>query len=152
MPRRFPAPGDPAPDIELAGTGGPFSLLAHRGERVLLLFYPGDGTPICTRQFCAYRDDVDAFAALGAVAVGISPQDLDSHRRFIGAHRLTVPLLADVDGAVARAYGVQSRLLGTRRATFVVDEHGVVRYRRDHPLSVTYDGVAELRRALAALG
>jgi peroxiredoxin Q/BCP len=140
-----------APDFELAGTEGRFALSAHRGTPVVLLFYPADATPVCTRQFCSYRDRATELAGLGALTVGISRQDLASHARFRDAHALTLPLLADVDGAVARAYGVAGRRGHTKRATFVVDAEGVVRYRHDNPLSLTYDSVDAIRTALNSL-
>ena len=102
---KTPQVGEPAPDFELPGTDGPFRLSDHRGERVVLLFYPGDNTMVCTKQFCSYRDRAEDFSALDATVVGISSQDLDSHRGFIAKNSLTVPLLADVDGGVARCYG-----------------------------------------------
>src|SRR6476661_7160962 len=100
-----PRLGDPAPDFELQGTDGPFRLSDHRGERVVLLFYPGDETPVCTKQFCSYRDRSDDMAQLDATVVGISSQSVDSHESFQQHHSLTVPLLADEDKAVAKAYG-----------------------------------------------
>src|SRR3954463_8539670 len=100
-----PQVGDQAPDFELAGTDGPFRLSDHRGERVLLLFYPGDETAVCTRQFCSYRDNADAMEQLDATVVGISAQSVGSHERFRDHHGLTVPLLADEDKAVAKSYG-----------------------------------------------
>ena len=142
--------GQSAPDFELEGTAGPFRLSEHRGERVILLFYPGDNTPVCTRQFCSYRDHADEFAALDATVVGISSQDLDSHERFTEKHSLTVPLLADPDGAVAKAYGASSRL-GTRRAVVMIDGDGIVRYRHDHLMGLSYQSVDQLREALAVL-
>src|SRR5215471_12853028 len=63
---KTPRVGEQAPDFELQGTDGSFRLSEHRGERVVLLFYPGDNTPVCTKQFCSYRDHPDEFAALGA--------------------------------------------------------------------------------------
>src|SRR3954469_7491471 len=102
---KSPQPGDRAPDFELDGTAGRFRLSDHRGERVVLLFYPGDHTPVCTRQFCSYRDNAEDFAALDATVVGISSQSVESHESFIAEHGLNVPLLADEDGAVAQAYG-----------------------------------------------
>ena len=149
---RGPQRGDDAPDFELPGTEGQFKLSAHRGERIVLLFYPGDNTPVCTRQFCSYRDNADDMSSLGATFVGISHQDLDSHFGFIAKHGLTVPLLADVDNAVARANGVVAPVLGTRRATFVIDESGVVRHRHVHALGVDYEDTDDLRKALEALG
>lgn len=147
-----PQPGDRAPDFELPGTEGTFRLSDHQGERVVLLFYPGDETPVCTRQFCSYRDRSDDMSALEATVVGISHQDVASHEAFRDAHGLTVPLLADVDRAVAKAYGVSAPVLGTRRAAFVVDEQGVVRHRHVHALGVDYQDADDLAAALAALG
>ncbi len=147
---KTPRVGEQAPDFELPGTGGTFKLSEHRGERVVLLFYPGDNTPVCTRQFCSYRDRAEDFAALDATVVGISAQDLDSHRGFAAKHSLNVPLLADSDGAVARAYGAHGRL-GTKRAVVVIDEQGVVRHRHDHLLGLDYQSVDELEAALARL-
>ena len=76
---KTPQVGEQAPDFELQGTDGPFRLSEHRGERVVLLFYPGDNTMVCKKQFCSYRDRADEFAALGATVVGISAQDVASH-------------------------------------------------------------------------
>src|SRR5436309_11603134 len=101
---RKPQVGEQAPDFELQGTDGVFKLSEHRGERVVLLFYPGDNTMVCTKQFCSYRDRAGDFAGLDATVVGISSQDLDSHKAFTQKHGLTVPLLADVDKAVAKKY------------------------------------------------
>ena len=147
-----PQPGDDAPDFELEGTDGPFRLSEHRGRKVVLLFYPGDETPVCTRQFCSYRDRGDEMAQLDAVVVGISNQDLDSHRRFTEHHGLNVPLLADPDRRVARLFGVsRPGPLGTARAVLAVDEEGIVRYRHVHALGLAYQGIDELREALAAV-
>jgi peroxiredoxin Q/BCP len=149
---KTPQPGDEAPDFELPGTGGTFRLSEHGGERVVLLFYPGDNTMVCTRQFCSYRDRADDFAVLDATVVGISSQDLDSHRQFAAKHNLNVPLLADVDQEVARAYSAYSaRLRTTKRAVIVIDEDGIVRHRHDHTLGLDYQTVDELREMLAAL-
>ena len=142
--------GDPAPDFTLQGTDGTFTLSEHRGERVVLLFYPGDNTPVCTRQFCSYRDRAQDMSKLDAVVVGISSQSLASHEDFRDKHGLTVPLLADADRAVARLYGVNGRL-GVRRATIVVDEDGVIRHRHVHTLGLTYESADDIAAALAAL-
>ncbi|MGA8363741.1 MAG: peroxiredoxin [Solirubrobacteraceae bacterium] len=148
---KTPQVGEPAPDFELPGTDGPFKLSDHRGERVVLLFYPGDETMVCTKQFCSYRDRADEFAALNATVVGISSQDLESHEGFAGKHSLNVPLLADVDKAVARAYSAYSARLGTKRAAVVIDEQGVVRHRHDHLLGLDYQSVDDLKAALDTL-
>jgi peroxiredoxin Q/BCP len=148
---RTPAVGEPAPDFELEGTDGRFRLSEHRGERVVLLFYPGDNTMVCTKQFCSYRDRAEDFAALDATVVGISSQDLESHEGFTAKHGLNVPLLADVDHAVARAYGAHAGPLGTKRAVIVIDEDGIVRHRHDHRLGLDYQSVDDLKAALDAL-
>jgi peroxiredoxin Q/BCP len=150
MPKT-PQVGDPAPDFELPGTHGPFKLSDHRGERVVLLFYPGDNTMVCTKQFCSYRDRGDEFAALDATVVGISSQDLASHEGFAGKYSLNVPLLADEDKRVARAYSAYSSRLGTKRAAIVIDEQGIVRHRHDHLLGLDFQSVDDLKAALDAL-
>jgi peroxiredoxin Q/BCP len=148
---RRPQVGEPAPDFELPGTDGPFNLSEHRGERVVLLFYPGDFTPVCTQQFCSYRDRAEDFASLGATVVGISAQDLESHERFIAENKLTVPLLADIEQHVARAYSVKSDNWSTDRSVILIDERGVVRYRHDPDTPLGYQSVDDLRAALDAL-
>jgi thioredoxin-dependent peroxiredoxin len=142
--------GDPAPDFTLQGTEGDFVLSGHRGEIVVLLFYPGDETMVCTKQFCSYRDT--GLEGLGATVVGISSQDLASHQRFTEHHGLTVPLLADTDKAVAKSYGVAAPIVGTRRAVFVVDEQGVVRFKHVHMLGLDYLDADQLRDAVAQVG
>jgi thioredoxin-dependent peroxiredoxin len=148
---KTPQVGERAPDFELPGTDGPFKLSDHRGERVVLLFYPGDNTMVCTKQFCSYRDRADDFAALNATVVGISSQDLGSHEGFAGKHSLNVPLLADVEEAVAKAYSTYSSRLGTKRAAIVIDEQGIVRDRHDHLLGLDYQSVDDLQATLDAL-
>ena len=148
---KSPQVGEPAPDFELAGTDGPFRLSEHRGERVVLLFYPGDNTMVCTKQFCSYRDRAEDFSTLGATVVGISSQDLASHEAFAAKHSLNVPLLADVDKQVARAYDAYSQRLGVKRAVIVIDEQGIVRHRHDYLLGLDYQSVDELKSTLDAL-
>jgi peroxiredoxin Q/BCP len=149
---RGPRLGDVAPDFELDGTEGRFRLGDRRGQRVVLLFYPGDETPVCTRQFCSYRDRADDMSALDAVVVGISGQDVDSHRDFTSHHGLTVPLLADPGRSVAGRYGVTRPVLGTQRATFIVDTDGTIAWCKIHALGLDYVSVDELASALASLG
>jgi thioredoxin-dependent peroxiredoxin len=148
---KHPDVGDAAPDFELHGTEGIFRLSDHRGKRVVLLFYPGDNTAVCTKQFCSYRDNADAFGELDATVVGISSQSVDSHQGWSEKHGLNVPLLADEGGDVAKAYGAHTPIVGTKRAVIVIDEDGIVRYRHDHLLGLDYQSVDDLREALATL-
>jgi peroxiredoxin Q/BCP len=115
---------------------------------VVLLFYPGDFTPVCTRQFCSYAEHSDDLGRLDATVVGISAQDLASHEEFLGAHDIPVPLLADVEKAVARAYGVTAPVLGTRRAVIIVDEDGRVAHRDVHAIGLKFRTVDEIEQAL----
>jgi len=143
--------GDRAPQFELPGTGDrTYSLSEYRGRRVILAFYPGDFTPTCTKQFCSYRDQGGRLDSLGAEVLGISPQSVDSHERFAEEKRLNVPLLADEDKAVARAYGIVAGPI-VRRATFIVDEEGIVRHRNVSLVGLSYDSVDDIERALAGI-
>ncbi len=141
--------GDPAPDFALSGADGRTQRLEdYRGRWLVLAFYPGDFTPVCTRQFCAYRDAADRLDQLDAVVLGISPQSVDSHRRFRDQYQLTVPLLADSDRAAIRAYGVLGPGGLVRRSIFMVDPDGIVRYQHVALLGLHYKDVEELKGAL----
>src|SRR6185295_6833931 len=143
------AVGDSAPDFELPGTGGHTARLADfRGRWLVLAFYPGDFTPVCTRQFCSYRDAADRLDELDAEVVGVSPQSLDSHERFRAKYGLTVPLLADPERKTIRAYGVLGPGGIVRRSLFIVDPEGVVRYRQVALLGLGYQDVEDLKRSL----
>ena len=143
--------GDQAPDFSLPGTGGKtYKLGDYRGGKVILAFYPGDFTPTCTKQFCSYRDQGEKLDGLGATVLGISPQSVDSHERFAEEKRLNVPLLADEDKRVAKAYGIVAGPL-LRRAIFIVDEDGVVRHRKVALAGLTYESVDDLADALATI-
>lgn len=144
--------GDPAPEFELPGTGEKtYRLSDYRGRKLILAFYPGDFTAVCTKQFCSYRDQGDKLEGLGAEVLGISPQSVDSHERFVEEKRLNVPLLADEDKQVARAYGVLAGPM-VRRAIFVIDEEGVVRHRKVTLAGLSFESVDDLERALASIG
>ena len=145
-------PGDRAPDFDLPGTGGKtYRLSDYRGRKLVLAFYPGDFTAVCTRQFCSYRDQGERLDQLGADVLGISAQSVDSHERFTQEKSLNVPLLADEDKAVARAYGVLAGPM-VRRAIFVIDEEGIVRHRKVSLTGLGYESVDDLEDAVAALG
>jgi thioredoxin-dependent peroxiredoxin len=144
--------GDVAPGFELRGTGDhTYRLEDFRGRWLVLAFYPGDFTPVCTRQFCSYRDAADRLDELDAQVVGISPQSIDSHERFRGKYGLTVPLLADPDRRVIRAYGVLGPAGLVRRSIFIVDPKGIVRYRHVALLGLHYDDVEDLKGALSSV-
>lgn len=142
--------GDEAPEFALSGSGqGTYALSDYRGRWVVLAFYPGDFTPVCTRQFCSYRDAADHLDDLDAEVLGISPQSVDSHERFIAEHELTVPLLADPDHETARAYGVVAPGGLVRRSIFIIDPDGIVRYRHVALLGLRYKDVEHLASALS---
>jgi peroxiredoxin Q/BCP len=143
--------GDAAPGFELEASGGRVDRLEdHRGRWVILAFYPGDFTPVCTRQFCSYRDGADRLDELDADVIGISPQSVASHERFAAEHHLTVPLLADPEHTTARAYGIVAPGGLVRRSIFIVDPEGIVRYRHVALLGLRYRDVERLGEALEA--
>lgn len=124
------AVGDPAPEFSLPDdAGGTVSLAELRAEGpVVVYFYPQDDTPGCTVEACGFRDAYQDFADAGARVVGISTDDGGSHRAFRDKFQLPFVLLSDVNGEVARAYGVKKTLgLLPGRVTFVIDRGGVIR-------------------------
>jgi peroxiredoxin Q/BCP len=150
------AVGDAAPDFTLPGVAGgerrDYTLSEFRGRPVVLAFYPGDFTPGCTKQMCQYRDAFAEFEGVDAVLLGISPQDVDSHERWIEAKQFPFPLLADTEKSVIAAYGVKGfGPIPVKRSTFVIDAAGVVRHRRVASVGVTWDkpgALAEVVRGL----
>jgi peroxiredoxin Q/BCP len=143
------AVGDQAPSFTLPGTGGKdYSLADYAGQPVVLVFYPGDDTPVCTRQLNSYNDDMSEFEGVGAQVLGISSQDVASHERFSAKHGFSFPLLADVDKRVAAAYGTLGPLGFPRRSVFVIDAHGVIRYAHRAMAGLIYRPVDELVAAV----
>jgi peroxiredoxin Q/BCP len=127
--------GEPAPDFTLAGTDGTaeghrdHTLSEYRGRPVVLVFYPGDNTPVCTRQLNAYTADIAEFESLDAQVLAISPQSVESHDGFASDQGgFGFPLLADADKAVGRLYGILGPVGFYRRSIFVVDAVGVLRH------------------------
>jgi peroxiredoxin Q/BCP len=144
--------GDAAPDFELPGTGGKtYKLSDYRGRKLVLAFYPGDFTAVCTKQFCSYRDQSERLDQIGADVLGISPQSVESHERFTQEKSLNVPLLADEDKSVAKAYGVLAGPM-VRRAVFVIDEQGIIRHRKVTLVGLSFESVDDLEQAVAAVG
>ncbi len=124
-----PAVGGMAPDFKLQDQNGKWHQLAdYRGQWVALYFYPKDDTPGCTTQACSFRDNIFAFKNEGAVILGVSVDDVESHKAFAEKHGLPFALLADSEKSVAREYGVLKKYAGimeiARRDTFLIDPEG----------------------------
>ncbi len=118
------APGFSAPDE----TGTLRSLAEFRGRPVVLYFYPKDGTPGCTREACAFRDEWQRLSATGAQVLGVSLDSVESHAAFKRQHALPFPLLSDAEGRVLEAYGVTRNAKGyAARTTFIIDAEGIIR-------------------------
>ena len=140
--------GDLAPDFTRPWTGeGDFSLSARRGQWIILAFYPGDETAVCTKQFCDYRDNGEELALLDAEMVGISPQGVESHDSFISHHDLNLPLVADEDLSVADAYGIKMGP-SLRRSIFIVDPEGRIAYKDVKLLGLSFADTAAVAAAL----
>jgi peroxiredoxin Q/BCP len=123
-----PEEGTPAPAFRLQDQRGAWHTLdQYRGRWLVLYFYPRDGTPGCTKEVCAFRDEITKVRAAGAEVVGVSVDAVASHEKFAKEHNVPFPLLADVDKTAAKAYGVLTSKLGfeyARRDTFVIDPEG----------------------------
>ena len=144
------AVGDKAPDFTLSGTGGrSYSLSEYRGQPVVLVFYSGDDSPVCTKQLNSYNNELDQFAGVGAQVLAISAQDLASHDKFAGKYGFRFPLLSDPDKTVAEAYGTVGPLGFPRRSVFVVNGEGVITYAHRAIAGLTYRPVSELIEAVA---
>jgi peroxiredoxin Q/BCP len=124
--------GDSAPDFTLPRSGGgEVSLSDFRGRKVVLYFYPADDTPGCTKEACQLRDANEQIEAANATVLGVSPDGVSSHDRFIAKYGLPFVLLADADHAVAERYGAWTernlygrKFMGIQRSTFLIDEQG----------------------------
>jgi peroxiredoxin Q/BCP len=148
--------GQVAPDFTLPGVCDgerrDYSLSEFRGRKVVLAFYPGDNTPGCTRQMCSYRDDFSKFDESGAVLLGISPQDVDSHEKWAEKRGFHFPLLADTDMKVIELYGVRGgKLIAVKRSVFVIGPDGVVRFADRKVVGATFVSADKLVPVLAAL-
>ena len=129
---------EPAPDFSLPdGDGKQWRLSDHSGKVVVLLFYPGDETPVCTKQLCSVRDRWDDYVATGAEVVGISSDSVESHRKFADHHELPLRLLSDKDRTAATLYGARSFIPGrVARSVFVIDAQGILRYSDIRPVGL----------------
>ena len=143
--------GDAAPDFTLPGTGGQeYTLSSYRGHPVVVVFYPGDNTAVCTTQLKSYTADFDEFEGVDAQILAISPQDVKSHEGFSSKHGFKFPLLADTDKKVGDAYGVLGPVGFYRRSVFVVDREGIVRYAHRAVAGLTYRKTDEIVSAVRA--
>lgn len=124
--------GEPVPDFTLPGSNGKdVSLHDYRGQKVVLYFYPSDMTPTCTQQACDFRDYSSQISKTGAEIIGISPDPISSHGKFIDKYTLPFLLLADEEKEVCSLYGVWKlkkmygrEYMGVERSTFLIDENG----------------------------
>ena len=151
--------GAPAPDFTLAGTDGTdegrrdYTLSEFRGTPVVLVFYPGDNTPVCTRQLNSYTAEIEEFEEVGAQVLALSPQDVASHDGFADKQGgFGFPLLADTDKAVGEAYGIIGPIGFYRRSVFVVDAEGKVAYSHRAIAGLTFRPTSELVDAVEAAG
>lgn len=146
-----PGIGAQAPDFTLPSTQGEITLskLLAKGD-VLLVFYPGDDTPVCTKQLCDYRDNLASFAELGVQVVALNPQSMESHEKFAKKHALPFPVASDAGGAVCKAYGAAGLFGMTKRALVLVGRDGRVAWRKtDFPLF--FESADEIRAAISKL-
>ena len=141
-----------APDFTLRDAeGAEWRLSEQRGRTVVLLFYPGDETPICTRQMCSVRDRWEDYVATGAEVVGISTDSVASHQKFAANHELPLRLLSDADQSVANSYGARSLIPGkVARSVFVIDANGIIRHRKVQPLGLFRPKDDEVLEAIRA--
>ena len=144
------AVGDVAPDFTLPGTGDvEYTLSSFFGHHVVLAFYPGDNSPVCTMQLNSYTQEHDEFAGLDAQVFGISPQSVTSHEKFSDRQGgFAFPLLADADKAVGRAYGVLGPLGFYRRSVFVIDPDGRIKYAHRSATGMTFKKTPEIVDAI----
>jgi peroxiredoxin len=146
-----PEVGDLAPDFTLPSTQGEITLSERLKSRaVLLVFYPGDDTPVCTRQLCDYRDHLKEFESLGVDVLALNPQPLASHERFATKNRLSFPLLSDSDSKVCRSYGAIGLLGMTKRALVLIGRVGRIRWRHTD-LPIFRRSAEELQTRIAEL-
>lgn len=146
--------GGSAPDFTLKdGSGNDWTLSDHRGKTVVLLFYPGDNTPVCTAQLCSVRDHWSEYQASGAEVVGISTDTVESHKGFADKNELPLRLLSDTDRGVSSKYEMKSWLPGrSARGVVVIDKEGKIAYHKAQPLSLFRPADDEVLAAIRSAG
>lgn len=157
---KTPDVGQVAPDFTLPGVlladseaaHGLYTLSQQRGNPVVLAFYPGDNTAVCTRQLCSYTSGLESFTGFGATVWAISPQGLASHEQFARKYNLAFPLLADEGLTVSKQYGITLGAAGLRRSVFVIDSGGVLRWKHVTLVGLTFPSADTISGRLSALG
>jgi peroxiredoxin Q/BCP len=143
--------GQIPPDFRLQDQNGQWhTLVQHRGKWIALYFYPKDDTPGCTKEACAFRDNIFAFESVGAIILGVSLDDVKSHEEFAKKYSLPFPLLADTDGEVAKQYGVLNNIAGfklAKRQSFLIGPDGrlVKHYEKVDPEKHSAEVLADLK-------
>ena len=146
-----PAVGDTAPTFKLQDQNGDWHTLGdYKGKYVVLFFYPKDGTPGCTTEACNFRDNIFAFDDLNTQILGISLDDVDSHKEFSEKYSLPYPILADVEKESAVDYGVLGKFMMmtiTKRESFIIDPEGLIvkHYKNVDPDKHTDEVIEELK-------
>ncbi|MFF8414588.1 peroxiredoxin [Streptomyces omiyaensis] len=128
-----------------------YILCEQRGKPLVLAFYPGDATPVCTAQLCAYSDGLAELQSAGATVWGISPQGVDSHEMFARSRRLGMPLLSDEARTVAKSFGISAPLIGLRRSVFIINGNGRLHWKHVTAVGATYPPAVTLSTQLAGL-
>lgn len=146
--------GDEAPDFTLKdGEGSGWTLSNYKGHTVVLLFYPGDNTPVCTAQLCSVRDHWSEYQATGAEVVGISTDTVESHKGFAEKNQLPLRLLSDPDGKVSAAYGMKSWLPGrSARGVVVINKEGKISCHKVQALSLFRPADEDVLEAIKKAG
>ncbi|MFF3325174.1 peroxiredoxin [Streptomyces sp. NPDC002889] len=128
-----------------------FTLREQQGRPLVIAFYPGDDTTVCTKQLCSYSSGLETFTDCGADVWAISPQSVDSHESFARTYGLRMPLLADTDRSVAKAFGVAAPGIGLRRAVFLIAADGTLHWKHVGLFGATFQSTDTLARHLATL-
>jgi len=146
--------GDPAPNFTLKDSSGEdWALSNYKGRTIVLMFYPGDDTPVCTKEMCSVRDHWSEYQASGAEVVGISTDSVESHDKFTSKYDLPLRLLSDKDGEVRDKYGANSLLPGrTARAEFVIDKDGKIVYQKVRPIGLFRPADSDILEAIRKAG
>jgi len=146
--------GDYAPNFTLpGGDGNNWTLSDHKGKPIVLLFYPGDNTPVCTAQLCSVRDHWSEYQATGAEVVGISTDTVESHKGFAEKNELPLRLLSDPDRKVSEMYDMKSWLPGrSARGVVVIDKEGKIAYHKVQSVSLFKPSDADVLAAIAEAG